>query len=139
LFEGSIIDNLTLWDGGFSESEIFAATTLVGLHHELCARPGDYEGRIASGGSDLSRGQAQRLVIARALLRRPDLLILDEATSALDPIAEQSLLEAMRVLPMTVVMITHRNNPLKYCDRQLILDQGRVVALRAPNTDDLTS
>jgi ABC-type bacteriocin/lantibiotic exporter with double-glycine peptidase domain len=40
---------------------------------------------------------------------------------------------------MTVVMITHRNNPLKYCDRQLILDQGRVVALRAPNTDDLTS
>ena len=84
---------------------------------------------LEENGSNISGGQRQRLAIARALLREPGVLVLDEATSALDTMAERKLQDALkRFAPgMTVVMVAHRLNSIRNCDRILVLDQGALV------------
>lgn len=84
---------------------------------------------LEENGSDLSGGQRQRLAIARALLRKPQLLILDEATSALDTITEHRIQKALRELcpDMTVVMVAHRLSTVKHCDQILVMDHGTIV------------
>ncbi|HWU91791.1 MAG TPA: ATP-binding cassette domain-containing protein, partial [Sphingomicrobium sp.] len=74
----------------------------------------------------LSGGERQRLAIARALLRRPTLLILDEATSALDPRGEASLLEALRALDPrpAAILVAHRPSSLAHCDRRVRIEAG---------------
>jgi ABC-type bacteriocin/lantibiotic exporter with double-glycine peptidase domain len=85
--------------------------------------------RIGPGGSQLSGGQRQRLGIARAILRRPHILILDEATSSLDAGSEQKLLWNLRkILPgSTIIVISHRRSTLHCVGRVIMLDTGRVV------------
>ena len=84
---------------------------------------------LEENGSNISGGQRQRLSIARALLREPGVLVLDEATSALDTMAERKLQDALkRFAPgMTVIMVAHRLNSIRNCDRILVLDQGALV------------
>lgn len=92
--------------------------------------PEGYQTRIGEQGSRLSGGQRQRLGIARALYRRPDLLVLDEATSALDNRTEAKVVDALRehFAETTVIMIAHRLSTTRYCDQILLIDRGRVLA-----------
>lgn len=91
--------------------------------------PFGLDSMLEENGADLSGGQRQRLAIARALLRKPQLLILDEATSALDTITEHRIQNALRELcpDMTVVMVAHRLSTVKHCDQILVMDHGTIV------------
>jgi len=84
---------------------------------------------LEENASNISGGQRQRLAIARALLRKPGILVLDEATSALDAISERKLQEALKQFApdMTVIMVAHRLNSIRNCDRILVLDKGTLA------------
>jgi ATP-binding cassette subfamily B protein len=84
---------------------------------------------VGERGGKLSGGQRQRLGIARAILRNPRVLLLDEATSALDPSTEAEINATLRQLAVdrTVIMVTHRLDPVVYCDIIFILDEGHLI------------
>ena len=92
--------------------------------------PDEYETMLGERGARLSGGQQQRISIARAFYSNPNVVVFDEATSSLDFETERLVLEEMKNLPdeTTVIFITHRMSSLKYCDRILLLDQGRLIA-----------
>ncbi|WP_036721160.1 ATP-binding cassette domain-containing protein, partial [Paenibacillus forsythiae] len=87
-----------------------------------------YDTRLGQRGVNLSGGQKQRLGIARALVRKPSILILDDSTSALDAVTEEALLEALRSLSCTTFMITQKISSTLDADLILLLDEGRLIA-----------
>jgi ATP-binding cassette, subfamily B, bacterial len=87
---------------------------------------------LVDGGANLSGGQRQRIALARALVRRPSLLLLDEATSALDPATEAEVLDNLKNLGCTTILIAHRPSVAAMCDRVAVLERGQLVELGAP-------
>jgi NHLM bacteriocin system ABC transporter peptidase/ATP-binding protein len=127
LMEGSVRENLSLWEAEVSERSMVAAARDAELHETIAIRPGGYDASVSEGGSNWSGGQAQRLEIARALTMEPSILVLDEATSALDAITEAAILDNLRRRGCTVILITHRLSAIRDCDEILVLDRGRIV------------
>jgi ABC-type bacteriocin/lantibiotic exporter with double-glycine peptidase domain len=127
LMEGSVRENLTLWDPRVNEEALVGAARDAELHETIAARAGGYDAGVGEGGSNWSGGQAQRLEIARAIVGAPSILVLDEATSALDVVTEASILDNLRRRGCTVILITHRISAIRDCDEILVLDSGRIV------------
>jgi NHLM bacteriocin system ABC transporter peptidase/ATP-binding protein len=126
LFEGSVRDNLTLWQDA-AEDDLRGALRDAAIEAEILQRDGALDAPLQEGARNLSGGQRQRLEIARALVRKPSLLILDEATSALDP-ASEALVEAnLRRLRVTCLVVAHRLSTVRDADEIVVLDGGRVV------------
>jgi NHLM bacteriocin system ABC transporter peptidase/ATP-binding protein len=126
LFEASLRENLSMWDPLIPEDWMREAADDAGLAGLLDAR-GGLGMRISEGGVNLSGGEAQRVEIARALARRPSILILDEATSALDATTESRIDRAIRRRGCACLIIAHRLSTIRDADEIVVLDHGQVV------------
>lgn len=108
LLSGSILQNITLFDPEPDMDALTAATTAARIHDEIQAIPMGYDSLIGSMGSTLSGGQRQRVLLARALYHRPKLLFLDEGTANLDMQTEAAIVDIIKAMPLTRVIIAHR-------------------------------
>jgi len=117
LFAGSIADNISFFDPSATLERIQRAAELASLHDDIVEMPMGYHSLVGDMGSSLSGGQQQRLHLARALYRRPKLLILDEATSHIDSMCEKDIFNAIRTEAMTKVVISHRHDVANLVDR----------------------
>ncbi|WP_416908124.1 MAG: NHLP family bacteriocin export ABC transporter peptidase/permease/ATPase subunit [Polymorphobacter sp.] len=127
LFEGTVRENLTLWDARMPEPEVMRAARDAAVHEVIAGRPGGYDAVIAEGGRNFSGGERQRFEIARALASDPAVIVLDEATSALDPLSEEQVMTAIRQRGVTCVIVAHRLSTIRDCDLIMVMDRGRVV------------
>jgi ATP-binding cassette subfamily B protein len=127
LFGLSIRANIALNDPTLPLARIIEAARLAEIHDDVQAMPMGYESVLADGGASLSGGQQQRLALARALVRRPKVLILDEATSALDAVTEAKVQKSLAALRSTRIVIAHRLSTVRNADLILVMDQGHIV------------
>lgn len=128
LFSGTLRDNVLMGKLDATEEEIWDALRLSASDHFIQDLPYGLDTVIGEKGHGLSEGQAQRIAIARALIRKSPFLILDEATSALDELTELNVIDGIRSLKprITCLVITHRKSVLKYCDRELKIENRRI-------------
>jgi ATP-binding cassette subfamily B protein len=131
LFSGSVADNIRYGRADASDQEVAAAAELACARDFVERLPHGFQTAIGDRGVQLSGGQRQRLAIARAVLRRPALLILDEATSALDSESESFVHDALRALDYgpTTLVIAHRLSTVVNLDRVVVLDRGRIAGI----------
>lgn len=127
LFEGTIAENIKMWDNSIEDFEMIMAARDSQLHEEIMRRDGGFNYRIAEGGKDFSGGQRQRLEIARVLAQDPSIIILDEATSALDAKTEYDLVKAVKDRGITCIVVAHRLSTIRDCDEIIVLDHGVAV------------
>jgi ATP-binding cassette, subfamily B, multidrug efflux pump len=128
LFTGSVLENIGWGKEGATEEEIVQAAKDAQIHETVGKLPNQYETRVGQRGVNLSGGQKQRLSIARALVRKPKILMLDDSTSALDLKTEAKLLAALRKYSCTTFIITQKISTAMEADHILLLDDGRVEA-----------
>lgn len=117
LFAGSIVDNITFFDSDPDMQLVQHVAKMAAIHKEIASMPLQYHSMIGDMGSVLSGGQKQRLLLARALYKKPGILILDEATSHLDVAGEQLVSAAIMQLPLTRIIIAHRPETIASADR----------------------
>ncbi|MEU9378829.1 NHLP family bacteriocin export ABC transporter peptidase/permease/ATPase subunit [Streptomyces sp. NPDC048255] len=127
LFEGTVRDNVALWDPSIPDEAVTAALQDAAVHDVVARRPGGIHSRVEQDGRNFSGGQRQRLEIARALVRRPSVTVLDEVTSALDAVTEQVIIDNLRRRGCACVVIAHRLSTVRDSDEIVVLDRGTVV------------
>mmetsp|Transcript_10640 Transcript_10640/g.18126 ORF Transcript_10640/g.18126 Transcript_10640/m.18126 type:complete len:932 (-) Transcript_10640:41-2836(-) len=134
LFAGTIRENIAYGSVSSPFHEVCEAARVGHAHDFIQSFPNKYDEHVGERGKSLSGGQKQRIAIARAILRKPALLILDEATSSLDPISEAAVQEALNDLlqnrtglGMTTIVIAHRLQTVRHADSIIVLKNGAVV------------
>ncbi|HHT62775.1 MAG: ABC transporter ATP-binding protein [Bacillota bacterium] len=130
LFHGSILDNLLWANPNATREEIWSALRMASVDNFVASLPQGLYTEVGDRGTGLSGGERQRIVLARALLRNPTLLILDEATGSLDPENERRILNTLESLAgksLTVLFITHRLSSIKNAHQIIVLDRGKVA------------
>lgn len=125
LFEGTIAENIARFQET-DPNEIIEAAKMAEVHELILKLPNGYETKIGPGGANLSGGQKQRIALARALFRKPKIILLDEPNSNLDDVGEQALLKALQKLKgySTIIVISHKVNILQLTDKLAVLKDG---------------
>ena len=130
LFSGTIKENMRWGDPNASDEEIRKACEIACADEFIQKFPKGYDTYIEQGGTNVSGGQRQRLCIARALLKKPRILILDDSTSAVDTNTDHSIRSALRSIQgLTQILIAQRVSSVIHCDQILILEDGKISAI----------
>ncbi|WP_136607302.1 ABC transporter ATP-binding protein [Paenibacillus dokdonensis] len=129
LFTGTVEDNLRWGKEDAADEELVQAARIAEAHEFISASPEGYNSRIGQGGVNFSGGQKQRLSIARALVRQPEILILDDCTSAVDVATESRIKQALRTYAkgLTCILIAQRITSVMDADRIVVMDRGEVA------------
>lgn len=127
LFSGPIIDNISWGKDDATKEEIYKAAKNAQIHDTIMELPNQYQTQIGQKGVNLSGGQKQRISIARALIRKPKILMLDDSTSALDLATESKLLAAIQDDLNTLFIITQKISTAMNADRILLIDEGKML------------
>ena len=127
LFNDTIKNNIKMWDESIENFAMILAARDADIHEAIIKRPDGYNHVIREGGKDFSGGQCQRMEIARVLAQEPTIIILDEATSALDAKTECTVMNNIRKLGCTCIVVAHRLSTIRDCDEIIVLDKGQVV------------
>ncbi len=135
LFTGTILENLLWGKPSATMDDVIEATTIAQAHEFITSFNNGYNTILGRGGINLSGGQKQRICIARALLRKPKILILDDSTSAVDTETELKIRNELHkaLADTTVFIITQRVNTMQAADRVIVLEDGKIEAIGTPN------
>lgn len=127
LFEGTVLDNITMFDNTIPYDDVVAAAKIACIHEGIIARPSGYREWVSENGRNFSGGQRQRIEIARAIVKKPKLLIMDEATSALDADTEMDIMKAVSDMGITTIVVAHRLSAIRYCDSIIVMRNGEIA------------
>ncbi len=127
LFNDTVTRNIAFDQPGMSPDVIVRAAEMASIHADILAMPLGYDTVIGEGGGGLSGGQRQRICLARALARRPRMLLFDEATSELDVLSERAVQSALDTLDVTRILIAHRVSTIQSADQILVLSGGEII------------
>lgn len=127
LFQGSIYSNIVIGAPWLSEEDAWEAAEIAGIAEDIREMPMGMHTMISEGSGGISGGQKQRLMIARAVVTKPKILILDEATSALDNITQRQVSDALEKLQCTRIVVAHRLSTIQQCDRIIMLEDGKII------------
>lgn len=127
LFDGDILSNIIIAAPWLGIEEAWEAARIAGLEESIKELPMGMMTLVGEGGGVISGGQKQRLLIARAVVAKPKILMFDEATSALDNLTQEKISEALGQMKCTRIVIAHRLSTIKDCDKIFVMDEGRIV------------
>lgn len=129
LLSGTIRENMTMGRTDITDEQIYAALETAQAKEFTDNLPDGLDAKILQGGKNFSGGQKQRLAIARAVAKSPEILILDDSSSALDYATDAKLRKALKKLSMTVVIVSQRANSIRHADKIIVLDDGIVEGI----------
>lgn len=127
LFKGTIRENLRWGNQSATDEDLWQALDIAQAAEIVRGKQGGLDEEVAQGGRNLSGGQRQRLTIARALVKKPDILILDDSASALDYATDAALRKALRSLDCTLFIVSQRASSIRHADLILVLDDGELA------------
>ena len=136
LFQGTIRQNLKWGKSDASDAELCAALDIAQAREVVKGKDGELDAHVEQGGVNFSGGQRQRLTIARALVRKPAILILDDSASALDYATDAKLRKAMKEMKqqMTVFIVSQRASSIMHADKIIVLDDGQIAGMGTHET-----
>lgn len=136
LFKGTIRENLLWGNENASDNELYDALESAQALNIISSKENNMNAEVAPGGKNFSGGQKQRLTIARALVRKPQILILDDSASALDFATDAALRKAIRNLDYnpTVFIVSQRASSIQFADKIIVLDDGKIVGIGSHNS-----
>ncbi|MDR3020745.1 MAG: ATP-binding cassette domain-containing protein [Treponema sp.] len=138
LFSGSIRDNITMWDESLTETGLYQAASDACIHQYISSLDGAYEHQLTENGSNISKGQCQKIEIARALIYHPSIILFDETTSSVDPESREHIQNILQKRGCAILMVTHLLSQIIDYDEIIVLGKNEVIA-RGKHDDLLNS
>jgi len=127
LFEDTLAANIRMWDPSIEDFAVIMAARDADIHETVVSRPGGYNQAVLENGKNFSGGQRQRLEIARVLAQEPMIAVLDEATSSLDAKTEETVMNNIRRIGCSCVIIAHRLSTVRDCDEIIVMEKGCIT------------